>query len=277
MHLAVETRGRQFVRPAQAARAHVAAVAVEEKQAGGLQGVQQGQRALAEQRHQAVHQQRVITHIVEHLLQPAQIHQRAGQAVCPPPAGFNARRQQIAEDGLGQLDQALGGGEVDAQQGEMQPLEVLLGFDRGIPAVGAAIFAADLHLAQAPIQLLVDVFNREKGQKGVIVAHIGAPEDLLAQVHLPGARNAVLAGQRLGRDDLVPGVFRAAEDERAGGFQGVVLRPQGAFFGFDGAGGQRGGLPGQGAQRLALGVSESEVAFGDQAGREDQVRGFRHR
>ncbi len=223
-----------------------------------------------------MHQQRVIAHVVEHLLQAAQVHQRAGQAVRPPPARLNPRRQHIAENGVGQLGQALGGSEIHVQHGEMQPLEVLLAFDRGFPTVGAAVLAANLHLVQAPIRLLMDVFDREKGQKGVIVAHLGAPEDLLAQVQFPGAPDAVLAGQRLGRDNLVPRVFRAAEDQRAGGLEGVVPRPQGAFFGLDRAGGQLGRLPGQGAQHLALGGGESEVALGDQVGGEDQFRGFGH-
>ena len=92
----------------------------------------------------------------------------------------------------------------------------------------------------------------EVGIDRLIVAHHLAPEDLLAEVDFPAAGELAPALHLGLGDDLVPAVFRIAEDGRPGFFQAVDPGPQAAGFGHGRRGGEGRHPFGQPAQHVPV-------------------------
>ena len=215
--------------------------------------VQLRQVAVAQEGHHAMQRLRLIHHVVHDLGQAAQVDQGPGHAQGPPPRGFEPHVEDVAQGIVRQGQQARRGRFIYRDIGEMELVEVGVGLERRLPAVGAAVFAADPGLVHAPVALGVDVAHVEVRLDHPVVAHLRAPENLFAQPHLPAARQLAFASQVGGRDDLVPAVLRVAEDERPGGLQRVVAIPQVALLRLDGPGGQLRHLARQPAQHRPIG------------------------
>ena len=71
-----------------------------------------------------------------------------------------------------------------------------------------------------------DVGHEQLGLDDVIVVHPVAPEQLLAQEALPVSGDAVRAFDLVVGDDLVPAVFRIAENQRPRLAKRVMRKPQ---------------------------------------------------
>ena len=160
--------------------------------------------------------------------------------------------------------QALRSVEIGGDRRQAQPGKVGFLFDRRVPNIGAAVFPTDAPLAQPPERLFVGHGNVKKRLHRAVVIHLLAPEDLAPQAKFPIARRGVAAGQALLGQDLVPGVLRVAEDDRAGWLQPVVAPPQLAFFGLNGQRRQLGHLLCQPAQAGAFRRVDQQVVSGNQ-------------
>ena len=87
------------------------------------------------------------------------------------------------------------------------------------PNIGARGVGLVVRRLQAPVVGRDGVGDVEVRLDRLVVAHHFAPEDLLAEVHLPAA-GQLAAALHLGLgDDLVPAVLRIAEEQRPDAFQ----------------------------------------------------------
>ena len=193
------------------------------------------------------------------LPEAAELDQFARQAERPIPARAQPRRKKVPENVAGRLDQPLGGGPVNRDLLELERREVREVLQRSDPAARASVLAADIDLVHAPVAAGVYPAHVEPGLDDPVVVHDLAPEHLFAQAMLPAAGQRVGALNPVGRDDLLPAVFRVAEDQRAGFPQIVVQRPELFLFLFDGARGELRDAPCQLAQDVALGAREGAL------------------
>ena len=199
---------------------------------------------------------RLIHHVVHDLRQAAQVDEGPGHPQSPPPRGFESHLEDVAQGVIRQGQHPRRGRFIYRDIGEMELVEIGVRLERRLPAVGAAVFAADPGLVHAPVALGVDVAHVEERLDHPVVAHHRAPENLFAQPHLPAACQLALASQVGGRDDLIPAVLRVAEDDRPGGLQRVVAIPQVALLRLDGPGGQLRHLARQSTQHRPIGGTD---------------------
>ena len=150
----------------------------------------------------------MLDEIAEHVLQAAERGSRPGQPQRPPPQPLQADAQQIAQHLLGQRAAAAAGFPVDLELRRVQPLEVAgVVLDGALPHVRAGGVGLVVGRLEPPIVRGDRVEDVEIGLDRLVVAHLLAPEDLLAQIHLPAPRE-LAAALHLGLgDDLVPAVL----------------------------------------------------------------------
>ncbi len=144
--------------------------------------------------------------------------------------------------------------------GKRSSVEVGVGLERRLPAIGAAVPAADPRLVHAPVALGVDVAHVEDTARSPGRRPSPRPRRSPCAAASPSRAPArPRTARSAGRDDLVPAVLRVAEDERAGGLQRVVAIPQVALLRLDGPGGQLGHLARQPAQHRPVGRADGDV------------------
>ncbi len=173
----------------------------------------------------------MVDEVAEDVVQPPQRRRRPRQPQRPPPDPLQSHRQYVAERVPGDLQAAVGRLPVDFDPGSTKLLQILgIVFDRCVPHAGPGVVGTMIHDVHAPVVRGHRVGNVEKGLDRLVVAHLVAPEDLLAQIHFPSPCQLALALHPGLGDDLVPAVLGIAEHQRPCFSQHVQARPEPADF-----------------------------------------------